>query len=73
MTRSRSEHLRWCKARALEYWRAGDLTNAVMSMGSDLDKHEETKIEAPYLLMLGTIFATKHDSDGVKRWIEGFR
>jgi hypothetical protein len=35
----RDEHLAWCKKRALEYWRAGDLANAVASMGSDLDKH----------------------------------
>jgi hypothetical protein len=72
MMRSRSEHLQWCKDRALEYWRAGDLTNAIMSMGADLEKHDETHCD-PYMLMLGGMYATSRDSDGVKRWIEGFR
>jgi hypothetical protein len=58
---TRDEHLAWAKKRALEYWRQGDLENAVTSMGSDLEQHPETKPNA-YLLV-----------DGVKRWIEGFR
>ena len=41
--RTREEHLAWAKERALEYWRQGDLGNAVASMGSDLDKHPELK------------------------------
>ena len=68
----RDEHLAWCKKRALEYWRAGDLVSAVTSMGSDMDKHTETKCHAA-LLMLGAMYATQFDYDGVKRWIEGFR
>jgi hypothetical protein len=42
MTVTRDEHLAWCKKRALEYVDAGDLTNAVASMGSDLKKHPDT-------------------------------
>ena len=33
------EHLAWCKLRALEYADAGELTNAVASIGSDMNKH----------------------------------
>ena len=40
---SREEHLAWCKQRALEYVDRGDLTNAMASMASDLNKHDETK------------------------------
>jgi hypothetical protein len=72
--RTREEHLQWCKERALEYWNDGCLVDAVVSMTSDLDKHEETKLAAaPYLLMTGALYATNGDSIGVKRWIEGFR
>lgn len=38
----RAEHLEWCKTRALDYVDRGDLTNAFMSMLSDLHKHPET-------------------------------
>jgi hypothetical protein len=71
--RTRAEHLWWCKDRALEYWRIGDLDNACASMISDLSKHEETKDYHPYLLSLGMIYVMQRDYDGVRRWIEGFR
>ena len=69
---TRDEHLAWCKERALEYWRKGDLENAVTSMGSDLDKHPETKCH-PSLLFLGALYAMNNNVDDIKRWIEGFR
>lgn len=71
--RTREEHLQWCKDRALEYWRAGDLEKAFVSMLSDLKKHEETKTYNQFLLALGMIFASQGDDDGMYRWIEGFR
>ena len=40
---TRTEHLNWCKARALQYVDIGDLTNAYASMTSDLSKHDETR------------------------------
>jgi hypothetical protein len=70
---NREEHLAWCKARAMEYARIGDLQNAYASMGSDLDKHPETANSHPALLALGMLFVIKHDADGLRRWIEGFR
>jgi hypothetical protein len=70
--RTRDEHLAFCKQRALECVEDGDLMNAVTSMGSDLDKHPETKCNA-YLLMAGALDAQKGDAPAVRRWIEGFR
>jgi uncharacterized membrane-anchored protein len=70
--RTRDEHLEWCKQRAREYLDAGDLLNAVTSMGSDLDKHPELRCN-PYLLMAGALDAQNGDSRKVREWIEGFR
>lgn len=70
--RTREEHLQWCKNNAYRYWREGKLADAVISMGSDLDKHPETKSN-PYLLMLGAMYASRYESEEVRRWIEGFR
>jgi hypothetical protein len=69
----RDEHLTWCKERALEYWRDGDLGNAVASMTSDLGKHDETQGYNSFIMALGIIYVASGDYDGVKRWIEGFR
>lgn len=70
--RTREEHLAWAKQRALEYVDAGELVNAVTSMGSDLDKHPELGCN-PYLLMAGGLDAAKGDPVAVRRWVEGFR
>ncbi len=43
---TRTEHLQWCKDRALEYARIGDASQAVASMLSDLGKHEGTRDSA---------------------------
>jgi hypothetical protein len=69
---TRDKHLAWCKARALEYVKAGDLDQAVKSMGSDLDKHPELECN-PYLLLVGEKDAANGDARAVKLWIEGFR
>lgn len=39
---TRTEHLNWCKSRALEYCDAGDVSGAFASMTSDLGKHPDT-------------------------------
>lgn len=72
MMRTREEHLAWAKQRALEYVDAGDLSYAVASMGSDLDKHPELGCN-PYLLLIGGLHASERDRASVRRWIEGFR
>jgi hypothetical protein len=72
--RTREEHLTWCTQRALEYVDAGELVNAVMSMGSDLRHHPETTMPEPAatLLLLGGMYAERGDAAAVRRWIEGF-
>lgn len=40
---TRTEHMRWAKARALEYAERGDLGEAFSSIASDLQKHPETQ------------------------------
>jgi hypothetical protein len=70
-TVTRDEHLAWCKKQALECVDAGDLTNAVASMGSDLKKHPDT--DNPALNVIGMMYVTDGDIAAVKRWIEGFR
>lgn len=71
---TRAEHLAWCKERALEYVDAGDLANAVASMGSDLQKHPETgnTSSLAYLLRLGMMYYDQGDPAAVRRWINGF-
>lgn len=39
---TRSEHMAWCKQRALEYVKVNDLDQAFASMLSDLGKHPDT-------------------------------
>jgi len=74
MTVTRQEHLDWCKQRALEYVNAGDLVNAVASMGSDLSKHPLTKFLAePNITFAAALAAQSGDVDFVRRYITGFR
>ena len=70
--RTRDAHLEWCKDRAREYLDAGELLNAVTSMGSDLGKHPELGV-SPNLLMAAAMRAQDGDARGVREWIEGFR
>ncbi len=72
-TMTREEHLDWCKQRALEYLDRGELANAVASMGSDLNKHVETKTAHQQLIGLGILYVMNNDVEGVRRWITGFR
>jgi hypothetical protein len=74
--RTREEHLEWCKQRAREYLDRGDLANAVASMGSDLDKHPETRMAGDKMGMLiyvAMFRITEGDVQGVRDWVEGFR
>lgn len=70
---TRSEHMDWCKKRALEYLDRGDISNAVTSMMSDLQKHPETKLrDGSPLTMLGMMAIMNEDNAGARRFIEGF-
>lgn len=70
---SRDEHLEDCKRRALEYLDAGDVQNAIASMLSDLNKHEDTKNYNKFLGSLGLTIAASGDIQQARRFIEGFR
>lgn len=69
----REEHLEWCKQRALDYARSGNLDGAWASMVSDLNKHPETyghpAINLGAMLMMSGNLNTK---DEIIKFIEGF-
>lgn len=70
---TRTEHLDWCKSRALEYVNSGDLKNAWASMCSDLNKHPETEghisIQLGMMLVMTNELSTKLK---MQEFIEGF-
>ena len=71
---TRDEHLAWCKQRALAYADAGNISDAVASMGSDLEKHPETAGHAGTKLGIGLLIAgLMTDREECRRWINGFR
>lgn len=69
---TRTQHLDWCKQRAMEYCNNGDTHNAMASIMSDLTKHEETEdhsaIQLGMMLMFAGHLKTQRD---VKQFIEG--
>lgn len=70
---TRSEHLEWCKRRALQYCDAGDVEQAFASMASDLGKHPGTQghigIPLGYIRLRNGFLST---ADAMRRFIEGF-
>jgi hypothetical protein len=66
----RQKYIAWCKARATEYVKAGDLANAVASMVSDMSKREDTR-PPDVLLMLG-VLEVQNGTAAVQRFIDGF-
>lgn len=72
--RTRAEHLAWAKERALEYADQGDVANAVASLGSDLNKHPETKNHSAMTLMMMLAINGHLDASGeLRKFIEGFQ
>lgn len=70
---TRDEHLAWCKKRAHEYLDRGSVSNAIISMMSDMQKHEETKFSSGGpLSALGLIAAMSNSYDEARRYIDGF-
>lgn len=69
----RSEHLAWCKDRALEYVRAGQHTQAWASFMSDMGKHTKTADHPG--LMLGMMLSTTgslNTAAAMEDFIKGF-
>ena len=70
---SRQDHLNWAKDRALEYADRGDMANAIASLGSDLNKHPETKNHSAMELMMMLAVSGHLDRPGeLRKFIEGF-
>lgn len=70
---SRSEHLAWCKKRALEYCDIGDVNQAYASMASDLGKHPETENHAAIQLGMMMLIAGHLSTPmEMREFIEGF-
>jgi hypothetical protein len=70
---TRDEHLQWAKDRALEYADQGDTANAMASLGSDLNKHPDTKNHGGVELMMMMAVAGQFDRPGeLRKFIEGF-
>ena len=68
---TREQHLAWCRQRALEYLAIGDIQNAVRSMMSDLQKHNETRSISNRELMALSVMMSG-DLDLARRYIDGF-
>ena len=71
--KTRSEHLEWCKQRAIEYLKDGNISEAFASFQSDMTKHPETEnhlaLEMGTMLLLGGHLSTIQQ---MKNWIVGF-
>ena len=70
---TRAEHLAWAKQRALDYADMGDVAQAMASLGSDLNKHPETKNHGGVMLMMMLAASGHLDAPGeLRKFIEGF-
>ena len=70
---TRTQHIQWCKDRAIEYVNEGNLQDAYTSMASDLGKHPETEGHSAIqigmiMLMTGQLSTTSK----MKKFILGF-
>jgi len=69
---NRTEHLQWCKDRALDYVKQNDMKQAFASFQSDMTKHPETANHlalqmGTMLLLGGQLSSARQMSD----WITG--
>lgn len=70
---TRSEHIEWCKQRALEYVDMDDMGQAWASMASDLGKHPETANHSAIELGMMMLMAGHLSSqDKMRKFILGF-
>lgn len=72
-TETRSQHLEWCKKRALEYCDIGDPKQAFGSMASDMSKHPETEghaaLQLGIMMLMGGHLSTEPE---MRKFINGF-
>jgi len=71
---TRQEYLEWCKGRALEYANVGELQNALVSISSDLNQHEETENHPGIALGLDLFMAGELSTpEQMRKFILGFQ
>lgn len=69
---TRSEHLKWAKHRALEYYEAGLYDQAITSIMSDLRKHPDTENLDRLMSAHALGVLSSGDRLKVRDFIEGF-
>lgn len=70
---TRSEHLQWCKDRAIEYTKAGKVSEAFSSFSSDMSKHSETSNHSALQLGFSLFFGGHLNTAAeMEKWILGF-
>ena len=69
---NRSEHLKWCKDRAMEYVDTGDYQQAMSSMCSDLGKHPDLADSVQIAFPLGMMAVSSGSAVEMRKFIEGF-
>lgn len=70
---TRTEHLEWCKQRALAYLDAGKIDLAMSSMLSDMSKHPENATNAALQLMFQLRMGGHLDTaEKMRKFILGF-
>jgi thiamine biosynthesis protein ThiC len=75
VSKTRAEHLAWCKQRAIEYADQGDVASAIASLASDLSKDPRTASSADIVqgLMMPLLLAGEFERPGrLREFIEGF-
>ena len=70
---NRSEHLQWCKDRAMEYIDRNEVVDGIASFISDMGKHAETENHTALPLM-GIMLVSGHlnTASETAKFIEGF-
>lgn len=69
---NRREHMDWCKERAMQYCKAGDYSNAISSMLSDLGKHIGTTSSVRVATVMAMTILMNPDRASVEGFIQGF-
>lgn len=70
---TRSEHLQWCKDRAIEYIHSGDIQQGITSMMSNLSKHPDTKNHIGIEIAMGLMMIrTLNNRTAAEKFINGF-
>lgn len=71
--KTRTDHIQWCKDRALELLNTGSIQDAFASMIADMHKHIKTESHVGIKLGTGLFFGGfLNTTKEMERWINGF-